>query len=112
MEERRRNLRTELQAEIMMKRLDRETGEKVEIKVCDVSKAGIGFTCAKELEMGAVYECFLTIWTKEVIRCFIEIVRYDKAEDEYRYGATFVGMNDMDAYRIQVYQTVEEYKES
>ncbi len=111
MEERRRNLRTELHAELLMKRLDRGGGEeKVEIKVCDVSKTGIGFVCAEELEKGSVYECFLTIWTKEVIQCFIEVVRNEQREDGYHYGAIFVGMTEMDAYRIQVYQTVEEYK--
>lgn len=111
MDERRRSLRTELHAELLMKRLDRETGEKTEIRVCDLSKSGLGFICANELEKGAMYECFLTIWTQEVIRCFIEIVRCDKVEDGYRYGASFVGMTEMDAYRIEVYQTVEEYKE-
>lgn len=112
MDERRRNLRTELHAELLIKRLDRGVGEKkVEIQVCDVSKTGIGFKSAEELEKGSVYECFLTIWTKEVIRCFIEVVRSEKREDGYRYGGTFVGMTEMDAYRIQVYQTVEQYKE-
>lgn len=113
MEERRRNLRTELQAELLMKRLDGGGDEeKVEIKVCDVSKTGLGFVCEEALECGSVYECFLTIWTKEVIQCFIEIVRREKQDDGYRYGAIFVGMTEMDAYRIQVYQTIEEYKES
>lgn len=111
MEERRRNLRTELHAELMMKRLDQGGGEeKIEIEVCDVSKTGMGFKCNKQLELGSVYECFLTIWTKEVIQCFVEIVRGEKLDDGYRYGATFVGMTEMDAYRIGVYQTVEEYK--
>lgn len=58
-----------------------------------------------------MYECLLTIWTKEVIQCFIEIVRSEKQENGYHYGAIFVGMTEMDAYRIQVYQTIEEYKE-
>lgn len=114
MEERRRNLRTELHAELLMKRLNGGAGEKgemVEISVCDLSKSGIGFECKEELEKGAMYECFLTIWTKETIRCFVEIVRSEKRDDGYRYGATFVGMTEMEAYRIQVYQTVEEYKE-
>lgn len=112
MDERRRSVRTELQAELLMKRLDCGGGEeKVGIKVCDVSKTGMGFDCAEELKKGSMYECFLTIWTKEVIRCFIEIVRSEKREDGYRYGAIFVGMTEMDAYRIQVYQTIEKYKE-
>lgn len=112
MEERRRSVRTELSAELLMKRLDQQTGEKVEISICDLSKTGLGFCCKEQLEMGAVYECFLTISTKDVIQVFVEIVRGEKREDDFHYGGTFIGMNDLDAYRIQVYQTVEEYKES
>lgn len=93
-----------------MKRLDRQEGEKTAIQICDVSVTGIGFTCAAQLEMGAVYECFLTIWTKEVIHSFVEIVRGEKRDEDYRYGGIFIGMTEMDAYRIRVYQTVEEYK--
>ena len=61
--------------------------------------------------MGAVYECSLTIWTKEVIQVFVKIVRAEELENGFRYGGLFVGMNDLDAYRIQVYQTVDEYKQ-
>lgn len=111
MEERRRSLRTELGAELLMKRLDQQTGEKVSIHICDVSKTGIGFLCDEMLDRGAVYECFLTIWTKEVIHAFIEIVRVTEQEGTLHYGAIFVGMSEMEAERIQVYQTVEQYKE-
>lgn len=110
MGERRRNVRTELQAELVLKRLDGQSGEKVAIRVSDVSKSGIGFECAEQLEIGAVYECFLTIWTQEIIHVFVEIVRGEKREDGYRYGGIFIGMPDMEAWRIEAYQTVEEYK--
>lgn len=111
MEERRRSIRTELDAELLMNRLDTQTEEKVAIQICDLSKRGIGFICEGQLETGAVYECSLTIWTKEVIQVFVEIVRAEKLEQGYKYGGSFVGMNDLDAYRIEVYQTVEEYKQ-
>ena len=111
MEERRRNVRTDLEGELVIKRLDDRTGDKVLIRVNDVSKTGIGFQCDEDLEMGSVYECFLTLWTKEVMRTFIEIVRAVKKGEENQYGGIFIGMTEMDAYRIQVYQTVEEYKQ-
>jgi hypothetical protein len=56
-----------------------------------------------------VYECNLTIWTKDTIRSFVEIVRQDSVDGKYRYGGTFVGMTEMDAFRISAYQTVAEY---
>ena len=61
--------------------------------------------------IGSVYESYLTIWTKEVLHAFFEIRRIEKIdEDSYNYGAIFIGMPEMDAARIEVYQTVEEHK--
>lgn len=110
MEERRRSARTDLEAELIVKRLDQKSGDKVNIHILDVSKNGIGFNCSEQLEKGAFYEIYLTIWTKETIHSVVEIVRAGKILDEYTYGAEFIGMTDTDAQRIQVYQTVEAYK--
>ena len=38
----------------------------------------------------------------------VEIVRIEKKEDTISYGAVFVGMPEMDAFRIEAYQTLEE----
>ena len=59
MEERRKNNRIKLTSSLFIKRLDRDTQEKVEIEILDVSKSGVGFSCSKPLEIGAVYECEL-----------------------------------------------------
>ena len=74
--------------------------------VMNVSKTGIGFSCDELLDMGAVYEAYLTIWTKEVIHAFIEIVRIEKNMDTYEYGGLFIGMPEVDLQRIEVYNTV------
>lgn len=110
MEERRYNARTELAAELVIKRIDEKDGEHVTISVTDLSKTGIGFTCDRELERDAVYDCNLTIWTKEVLRVFVRITRIDRREDTIHYGGHFVGMLEHDACRIEVYQTFEEYR--
>ncbi len=110
MEERRRSVRTELSAELMVKRIDGQSGERVTISVSDLSTTGIGFTCDRELELNAVYDCNLTIWTKEVIRVFVRIVRVEKNADTIRYGGIFAGMLEHDACRIGVYQAFEEYR--
>lgn len=107
MEEKRHNQRTGLQSKLMIKRLDtQEAGEEVDIEIVDVSMGGVGFTCPKALEIGAIYESFLEIWTKEVLHTFLEIVRIEKKGDTYFYGSLFVGLPEMDAQRIGVYQTV------
>lgn len=111
MEERRRNKRRELTSNLMVKRLDGAEPEEIEIDIVDVSKTGIGFTCHKPLEIGAVYEAYLRIWTQEVLHAFLEIVRIEKKEATFFYGGIFIGMPEMDAARIDVYDVVESMNE-
>lgn len=109
MEERRRNRRIELTSRLLIKRLDWEgEAKEVDIDVKDVSKTGVGFVCNELLEIGSVYESFLTIWTKEVLHAFIEVVRInERAEGGYLYGAIFIGMTEIEASRIETYGTIE-----
>jgi hypothetical protein len=105
--ERRKNKRIGLESRLIMKRIDsEETPREVAIEIVDVSKTGIGFNCTVPLEIGAVYEAFLTLWTKEVIHAFVEIVRLIQDDDVYKYGAIFIGMSETDASRIEIYDTV------
>lgn len=108
MEERRKSKRTELESKLIIKRLDGETNQEVVIDIIDVSKAGIGFECGEVLNIGEVYEAFLTIWTREVIHVFLQIVRIELSSGGYSYGATFVGIPEMDSARIEVYQSFNE----
>lgn len=108
MEERRKSKRTLMESKIVMKRLDSEDNKEVVINIIDVSKSGIGFECEEALTIGDVYESFLTIWTKEVIHAFLQIVRIELSSGGYTYGATFIGMPEIDSARIEVYQTVHD----
>ena len=113
MNEKRKAERTELTSRLIIKQLGGPAGsdvKEVAIEVTDVSKNGVGFTCTEALEIGAVYEGFLTIWTKEVIHCFMEIVRIVKEDNQFDYGAIFVGMPDLEAKRIEVYQSFNNAK--
>lgn len=83
-------------------------GNDVAIKVLDVSKTGIGFSCDEALQIGEVYESFMPIWTKEVLHAFMQIVRIELIGNTYTYGALFIGMPEVDLARIEVYQTVNE----
>lgn len=109
MEERRKGRRMNLSSRLVLKRLDDPVrSENVAIEVTDVSKSGVGFTCTEILTIGAVYESYLTIWTKEVLHAFLEIVRIEKLEDgSFEYGAMFIGMPEMDAARIETYDTID-----
>lgn len=105
--ERRKNERSTLISELFIRRLDKKDQEEIRVEVEDLSKSGVGFTCFEPLEIGGLYETDITIWTKEVIHAFMEVVRIEKIGSMYYYGAIFVGMPEMDASRIAVYQTVE-----
>lgn len=107
MEERRRSNRRELKSDLVVKRLNGGGEEEIEIEVTDVSKTGVGFICSKPLEIGAVYESHLRIWTHEVLHAFLEIVRIEKKDTAFSYGSVFMGMSEMDAARIQAYDTIE-----
>ncbi len=106
MQDRRKNKRTDMSSRLVIKRLDGNSGNEATIHIMDVSKNGIGFECEEALQIGEVYEAYLTIWTKEVIHAFLQIVRIELKAGGYGYGAIFIGMPEMDSARIEVYQTV------
>lgn len=108
MDERRRRKRTDLDAHLTIKKLDGSNIEEHGIDVVDISISGIGFKCADELEIGSVYEGTLTIWTKEKIKVFLDIVRRAQKENGFNYGADFVGLPDLYKRKIGIYQVVEE----
>ncbi len=109
MRERRKNQRIELEGKLVVKRMDQGgKAERIGIEINDCSKTGVGFTCMERLDMGAVYEAFLTIWTKEVLHVFLEIVRVENRQNGmFEYGAIFIGMSEMDASRIETYSTIK-----
>lgn len=108
MEERRKSKRTQLNSKLVISRLDGNNNQEVDIEILDVSRSGVGFSCDTPLHIGEVYESFLTIWTKEVIHAFLQIVRIEMKGSLFIYGASFVGMPEMDASRIEVYQTIHD----
>ncbi|MGN0400823.1 MAG: PilZ domain-containing protein [Acetatifactor sp.] len=110
MDERRRSKRSEMITALIIKRLDDNSNYEVVVSVNNVSKTGIGFQCSEQLQIGEIYECHMTIWTKEVIHTFLQIVRVGQRPGGYSYGATYVGMTDADAARIETYQIVQEYE--
>ena len=108
MEERRKNKRRELNCSLLIKRLDSGIHDEFEVNVTDLSKSGLGFSCDEILQIGSVYESYLTIWTKEKIHCFVEIVRIEIKAQTIEYGGIFIGMPDSDLQRIEVYNIVED----
>lgn len=109
MDERRRKARTDLEAYLKIRSIRGEGVKEVMISVTNVSTSGIGFVCEELLQKGNVYEGVLTLWTKEVIPIFVEIVRVRELDVGYDYGGVFIGMPDLHANKIAFYQTVEKH---
>lgn len=96
-----------LSAKLLIKNMNdgEAQAEEVTIDVLDVSKSGVGFICDTPLEIGAVYETQLKIWTDEIIHAFLKVVRIEQTKDErYICGTIFIGLPEMNAKRIEVYE--------
>ena len=112
MEERRRTNRRTLDSRLLIKRLDGSGQEEAQIEIMDVSKTGVGFICDVPLSIGAVYETYLKIWTDEVIHAFLKVVRIEQTEEErYMCGTIFIGLPEMNAARIEVYDLINHLNE-
>jgi|APHig6443717817_1056837.scaffolds.fasta_scaffold26950_3 PilZ domain len=107
-QERRKDRRLDLEAKLIMERLDSKKQEKVRVDVVDLSKRGIGFQCEEDLELNAVYQAELTLWTKEIIHTFVNVTRKEKKGEHYIYGATFVGMPESDSCKINIYELFDD----
>ena len=112
MEEKRRHKRLELSGEILIKQLgasnSADTAETADIEIIDCSREGIGFQTDKILQTGSTYETTLTLWNKDRLHVFIQIIRAVNMGNTFQYGGIFIGMPDQDRMRIQVYETIEE----
>ncbi len=107
MTEKRKHKRLELDVNVQLERLDEDgitTLKYVHVDVTDLSRSGIGFDCRKKLETGTYYDARVQIWTKEIIDVVIEIVRRADIDGGYHYGGIFIGMTDVDALKIDIYQ--------
>ena len=105
--EKRKSRRIDLESHIVIKRIDNGIEDYVKIGIQDLSRTGVGFFSKEELELDAVYESHITIWTKEVIHVLLKIARKVEQEGGYLYGATFMGLSEVDAFRIEVYDAMD-----
>ncbi len=84
----------------------------MQVEIDDVSRNGIGFVCDEALQIGNTYEGSLKLWTGDTLEIFIQIVRCAKEGKRYAHGAIFIGMSDVDAARIDIYQSFLEAGEN
>lgn len=113
-QEKRNDRRMDLSAKLLIKNMNDPSAvaEEAEIEVLDVSRSGVGFICDTPLSIGAVYETQLKIWTDEVIHAFLKVVRIEQTKEEkYICGTIFIGLPDINAKRIEVYELLGRIEE-
>lgn len=106
-EEKRKSRRIDLESHIVIKRIDNGIEDYVKIGIRDLSRSGVGFVSEENLELDTVYESHITIWTKEVIHVLLKITRKVEQDKGYLYGAVFMGLSEVDAFRIEVYDAMD-----
>ena len=111
----RRAKRLELNVNIALDRIDKSGAVSVQmipVRVLDLSKDGIGFITNRQLELDSFYNTEIEIWTKERLKTVIKIVRVQKVDANiYRYGCIFLGLSDVDRFKIDIYQMIDERDE-
>lgn len=116
MEEKRKRKRLELTVRLQLEYInerEEKASKEVLIEVSDISSGGIGFRSREKLDAQGFYNTKMVIWTKEVIPCVIHVVREDEeANGIYHYGGVFVGMNEIDQRKIDIYQMIKELEEA
>ncbi len=114
MEEKRKYRRLDLSVTLKLEYIN-DASEKavreVEVEVFDLSRAGIGFHSKEKLDPDGFYDTNMVIWTKEIVPCVIHIVREVPDETGYRYGGLFVGMNDIEQRKINIYELFDEMQQ-
>lgn len=111
MEDRRKSKRLELEVAVQFSKIQEErvTTVKYEhVTVSDMSRSGIGFSTTQKLKVNDFYDTKIRIWTGETLDTVVQIIREEKQGGEYHYGGVFVGMTELDAQKIDIYQMFQE----
>jgi hypothetical protein len=110
MNEKRKYKRSDLDVTVQMRRCDSPEHKSLTVEVHDLSREGMGFYSADDIKLGEFYDAEIVIWTKEVIKVVLKIVRRTEqpGKDFVSYGGEFIGLSENEKFRIDVYQCVED----
>lgn len=97
MEDKRKNPRMEISLELSISSLFKQDNDSIDIdspiKITDISKGGIGFTCQSFLPIGYYFNAAIQMGNQSSrLYCVVRIIRNQLVSDAYHYGCEFVGM--------------------
>lgn len=81
----------------------------IPVSVVNISKDGIAFKTKEKLILNSFYDTVVKLSNSDSFESVIEIVRMENmGEPETTYGCRFVGINNDDRFKIDVYQIVND----
>ncbi len=114
MQEKRRYRRMNIEVSVNLEAIGSDnslTGETIQVEVQDVSRNGLSFVCNEKLDMYACFAVNMTLWNGEGLNTIVKVVRGNLVEKGYEYGCIFVGLTDVDEFRIQVHEILQAYED-
>ena len=108
MYDKRRATRLEINAEIGIHLIPEVRSQKttvtIPVNVFNISKSGMGFTCRREIPIGTFFNTTVVLWNKDQLDVVIKVVRSRQEDQLYEYGCEFVALQDVDKFKIEVYE--------
>ena len=108
--ERRKHKRFPIQLELKTSKLFKQDyicleDVNADISLIDISRTGIGFSCAKQLPLNYYFDAKIIFGEKEYFYCVIKILRYGNVDEDGRqvHGAEFVGLAPFLADKVDEY---------
>ncbi|MHB1394133.1 MAG: PilZ domain-containing protein [Clostridia bacterium] len=108
MEEKRKHERLPLKLELTISSLFKQDyvlidGINESIRVMNISKSGIGFTCGHQLPLNYYFDAKIQLTPDKYFYAVLKILRIEKTEDGYSVGCEFVGLADILSMRVDSY---------
>lgn len=108
MEERRKFKRLPLKLELKISSLFKQNYECIpdineSIKIKDISKTGVGFTCLHELPLNFYFDAKIQLTPDKYFFAVLKIIRIDKIPEGFTVGCEFVGLADILSMRLDEY---------
>ena len=108
MDEKRKFKRLPLKLELTISSLFKQDYELISninenIEVKDISKNGIGFVCKHELPINYYFDAKVQLDDNKFFHTVIKIIRVQKTDDGYSVGCEFVGLADILAMQVDMY---------
>lgn len=117
MQEKRRSERLKVDLRLEISSLFKQDNVRVDsidapIEVENISKQGIGFHSKSKLPIDFYFNAKIQLGGEDsILYTVVKIIRIEAAEEEYLYGASFVGMPSVLDYIFEEYQSKLEINE-